>query len=259
MTILLCAGCSGIPFTPGRWFEPSPTPVSRQGGQTGTVQTDPDVQFDGVLRTVDGLTATFGTRLWMVKTTSQVSTPRPNGRVHAVLPFEGDTSVTNTSTRPNPAAASVVVEYSVGYPERSRLCELLIDPQVPNRYVAGGYCWISIGMATLFSYTHGPPVNIQPGEGYGDSFGTPSGSVAVAVDVPIAELDRISGELRQPAVIAATTNDIPGLGTTFRFAGACIDPTHAPTSATGPMPVQPGEQHAIIGATKTSPAPTYPT
>jgi hypothetical protein len=212
------------------------------------------VQFDGVLTTVDRLTATFATRLYLgeVTTSGQVSTPRPDGWVNAVLPLTGDVSVTNTGTRPNPAAASVVVEYSVGYPATSRICALMIDPEVPDRYVAGGYCWRSAGTATLFSYTHGPPTSIEPGAGYGAEVGAAPNQVAVSVDVPMSEVDDIARQLRRPAVVVATTNDIPGLGTSFQFTGACTDAQHIPTAATGPTQTTaaPGEQHAIIGATR---------
>lgn len=187
-----------------------------------------------------------------VTTSSQLSTPRPDGWVSVTLPLTGEVSVTNTGTRPNPAAASVVVEYSVGYPTTSRVCQLMSDPEMPNRDVAGGFCWRSAGTATLFSYSSGPPISIEPGAGFGTDIGEYPNEVSVSVDVPVTEVDDSIGLVSRPAVIVATTNDIPGLGTSFQFAGACIDPTHSPTSPSGPTPsmVAPSEQHAVIGATR---------
>lgn len=252
--VLVCGGCTGVPFTPGPWFEPSPTPPAREAAPSPVVSyADPDVQFDGVLKTVDGLTATFSTRLHFgqVTTSPQLSTGRLAGWVSVVLPLTGEVSVTNTGTRPNPAAASVVVEYSVGYPATSRVCELMSDPEMPDRSVAGGFCWRSAGTAT-FSYGSGPPFSIQPGAGFGTNIGDHLNEVGVSVDTPAAEVDDIAGLMSRPAVIVATTNDIPGLGTSFQFAGACMDPVHTPTAPSGPSPsmVSTGEQHAIIGATR---------
>lgn len=252
--VLMCGGCSGVPFTPAKWFEPSPTAPPRDAAPSRAVRPgDPEVQFDGVLKTVDGLTATFATRLYFgdVITSRQLSGPRP-GWVSVTLPVTGELSVTNTSTRPNAAAASVVVEYNAGYPATSRICELMSGPEMRNRYLAGGFCWRSAGTATLFSYSSGPPTSIEPGAGFGAEIGEPSNLVRISVEAPAAEVGDIAGQITSPAVMVATTNDIPGLGTSFRFSGACMDPTHVPTSPSGPGPttVSPGEQHAIVGATR---------
>lgn len=244
-----------MPFTPGQWFEPSPTPPPRGVAPSPVVSYgDPDVQFDGVLKTVDGLTAVFATRLYFgqVATSPPLSTRRPAGWVSVILPLTGQVSVTNTGTRPNPAAATVVVEYSVGYPATSAVCELMSDPEMPDRYVAGGFCWRSAGTAT-FSYGSGPPFSIEPGTGFVTEIGEHPNEVAVSVDVPAADVDHVASLVSRPAVILATTNDVPGPGKTFQFAGACMDSTHRPTAASsGPTPsvVSPGEQHAIIGATR---------
>lgn len=246
-------GCSGVPLLPGRWFEPSPTPISTPTGAGADRRPElgPDVQFDGVLVTESGLRAAFSSRLWFgqTSTTPQLARPRPSGWVRVDVQLRGELAITNIGDRPNPAAASVTVEYLAGYPAASRVCQLLDAPDPADRNSAGGMCWQSIADATPFSYAHGPPISIQPGAGQVTDFAGGSGADGIAADTPVAELQTVAAALTKPAVIVAVTRTIPGLGPEVPFVHACTETSYGPPqSTTGTNPSD--QQRVIVGATR---------
>lgn len=70
--MLVVASCSNVPYFPGRWFEPSPTP----GPPAPPTIVRPDVDLTGTLVTDDGLTATLTTQLWWGETTDALARSR---------------------------------------------------------------------------------------------------------------------------------------------------------------------------------------
>lgn len=219
--MMVLVGCSNVPYFPGRWFEPSPTP----GPPAPTTPIRPDIDLTGTLVTDDGITATLTTQLWWGETTHapRLTRSRPAGWTNVHVRIHGTTTLTNTSSSPNTAATSVFYELNAGYPLRSRVCELLVLPDDASM-VAGDYCWQLISTATPFSYDRGytgPPVSLQPGQSQAVQIGASQHSAGVSVDAAEAERDVVSDELRHPAVIAVTSNDIGGLRPTFRFRRNC--------------------------------------
>ncbi|HEY5820423.1 MAG TPA: hypothetical protein VIT20_00515 [Propionibacteriaceae bacterium] len=246
---LALSGCSGIPYAPGRWFEPSPTPG--RGPEVGPTTVDePDVDLTGTLVTEDGLRSEVRSRLWFGEATTSplVTRKRPAGWTNVYVALTGSTAVTNSTDRPNAAATSVIYEYSAAYPAKSRLCHLIHNPEQGGGDLTGGYCWQRITVSTPFSYAENSPVELQPGESRSVELGRTTLSAGLSVDAPPEEVDELSEALRHPVRIVVTTDDIWRLDRTFRFAHACHGAFTGPSSSDQPSEEH-QEQHVVVGTT----------
>lgn len=241
------AGCSGVPYAPGPWFEPSPT--ASPAGPAPSI-TKPDVDFTGFLATDHDLVAQVRSELWFNQTTvsSLLLSRRPKGWVNVRIPVSGTTTLTNTGAAPNRAATSVFFAYYVAYPADSEICRSMRIPGDGSN-LGGGYCWQHIASATPFSYDRDQDqaVELAPGQSVTAQFGTPKTyAPGISLDTPPSDIERISAALKHPARVVATTNEITGLTQDLVFPGACLGAVTGPTSS---GTSQGREQHSIVGAT----------